>query len=217
MNKVELILYKSVSKNEIEGIKKMIIEDFNFKRFSNKDRLLNCIADYYLRIVLLQSTYSLVAVKNNLPIGIIFGRSDKEIFLPDRLINKFILVIDFLKILILSIFNLKPILEALKIDKAYKKLTYECNKTFMGEITTLIVSKQFQGFGIGKKLYLEFYNYMINTGVRSFFLYTDDSLSYGFYDKQDMQRIGTTKITLDIKPMPQNLEVYLYSKDVIPL
>jgi ribosomal protein S18 acetylase RimI-like enzyme len=87
----------------------------------------------------------------------------------------------------------------------------------MGEITTLIVSKQFQGFGIGKKLYLEFYNYMINTGARSFFLYTDDSLSYGFYDKQDMQRIGTTKITLDIKPMPQNLEVYLYSKDVIPL
>jgi hypothetical protein len=58
---------------------------------------------------------------------------------------------------------------------------------------------------------------MLKTNAKSFFLYTDDSLSYGFYDKQGMQRIGTTKITLNLKPIPQKLDVYLYSKEVVPL
>lgn len=217
MDKDELILYKTVSKNEVEGIKKLINDHFNYNRFSNNNRISNYIADFYLRGVLLISTYSLVAVKNNEAVGIIFGRSDKETLFPGRLVNIIILAFDFLRIFVLSIFNLKPVLQALKFDKAYKKLTSDCNQKFEGEITTLIVSKKFQGFGIGKKLYSEFYNYLIKTGSRSFFLYTDDSLSYGFYDKQGMRRIGTTKITLDIKPVPQKLEIYLYSKDVVPL
>jgi GNAT superfamily N-acetyltransferase len=217
MSKNELIQYKPVSKSEIEGIKKMIIQDFKFRRFSFNNFLLNILADYYLRGVLLISTYSLVAVKDSEPIGVIFGRSNKENFLPKRILNRLILLFDALKIFILSIFNLRPIFESFKFDKAYKKLSKECNRTFSGEITTLIVSSSFQGLGVGKKLYTEYYNYMLKTNAASFFLYTDDSLSYGFYDKQGMQRIGTTKITLNLKPIPQKLDVYLYSKEVVPL
>lgn len=216
MSKINTITYRPVNKNDKHKLKELYIEEFGFHRFTNSKLVLNSISNYYLSSVIHQSTYSLVAIKEHEVVGVIYGRNDTQPHLKHSLKYKLSSFYHFIIIIVFSLFNLKPIKQALKFDRAYKILSSECNKAFSGEVTTLIVSKSHQGFGIGKSLFHSFYDYLLKTNAKSFFLYTDSGLSYGFYEKQGMIREGSKNITLNIKPRPQNLEIYLYSKDVIP-
>jgi predicted N-acetyltransferase YhbS len=216
MSKINMITYRPVNKHDKHKLKELIIEEFGFRRFTNNKLVLNSLSNYYLSGVIYKSTYSLVAIKDHEPVGVIYGRNDTQPFLKHSMKDKLVSLYYFIKIILFSLFNLKSIIQGLKFDRAYKKLSSECNKAFSGEVTCLIVSKSHQGFGIGKSLFRSFYDYLLKTNARSFFLYTDSWLSYGFYEKQGMIREKSTNINLNIKPRPQNLEIYLYSKDVIP-
>lgn len=214
MSNIHTITYRAVNKNDLHKIKELYIEEFGFRRFTKNKHVLKSISSFYLSSVIQQSTYSLVAIRNHELVGVIFGRHDTQPFLKHSIKDKLVSYFDFVKIILLSLFHLKAVKQALKFDHAYKKLYLECNKKFSGEITTLIVSKSHQGFGIGKSLFHSFYDYLLKTKATSFFLYTDSGLSYGFYEKQGMIREGETPITLKIKPKKEKISVYLYSLSV---
>jgi GNAT superfamily N-acetyltransferase len=215
MSNIHTITYRPVNKHDLTKIKELYIEEFGFRRFTTNKHVLKSISSLYLSSVIQQSTYSLVAIRNHEPVGLIYGRNDTQPFLKHSLKDKLVSLYHFVKIILLSLFHLKAIKQALKFDHAYKKLSFECNKKFSGEVTTLLVSKSHQGFGIGKSLFHSFYDYLLKTKATSFFLYTDSWLSYGFYEKQGMIREGETPITLKVKTKKEIIDVYLYSLNVI--
>ena len=215
MSNIHTITYRPVNKHDLTKIKELYIEEFGFRRFTTNKHVLKSISSLYLSSVIQQSTYSLVAIRNHEPVGLIYGRNDTQPFLKHSLKDKLVSIYHFININIFSLFHLKATKQALKFDHAYKKLSFECNKKFSGEVTTLIVSKSHQGFGIGKSLFHSFYDYLLKTKATSFFLYTDSWLSYGFYEKQGMIREGETPITLKVKPKKEKIDVYLYSLNVI--
>ena len=215
MSNIHTITYRPVNKHDLHKIKELYIEEFGFRRFTTNKHVLKSISSLYLSSVIQQSTYSLVAIRNHEPVGLIYGRNDTQPFLKHSLKDKLVSIYHFINIIIFSLFHLKATKQALKFDHAYKKLSFECNKKFSGEVTTLLVSKSHQGFGIGKSLFHSFYDYLLKTKATSFFLYTDSRLSYGFYEKQGMIREGETPITLKVKTKKEIIDVYLYSLNVI--
>jgi ribosomal protein S18 acetylase RimI-like enzyme len=205
------ITYRPYLKKDALQVRSLYIDAFDFRRFSKNNQVLSSLADIYLRFVMSQSTYGQVAVFDGKIIGVLFGRADEEPYISHHWLQKLVLGWLFIKVGFLTFFKLNNIFEALKIDQSYKALKAMVPKSFEGEITTLLVSNQYRGYGVGKRLYYDVVDYFKTHHVKRFFLFTDSALSYGFYDKQGLKREATKLITLNTKPKPQNLEVYFYS------
>lgn len=74
----------------------------------------------------------------------------------------------------------------------------EIEKKFDGEISILIVKKQYQNKGIGTKLLLEIFKLAKEDGLKKIQILTDESCNHKFYEKCNCKIIYETKI--------QNLE-----------
>lgn len=77
--------------------------------------------------------------------------------------------------------------ETLALDEV---LLRESKHTFPASLNLLIVKKAYQGLGIGGKLYRDFCQYLKNNDIHSFYLYTDDSSDYRFYEHQKMKKLA---------------------------
>lgn len=75
------------------------------------------------------------------------------------------------------------------LAEASAKVDYE------GRIVLFIMDPKFQGLGIGGKLYNAALAYLEEHGVQQYYLFTDSSCNYPFYDHKGMRQAG--QITLD--------------------
>ncbi len=73
---------------------------------------------------------------------------------------------------------------------AYEKLLAGREEEFDGELVLLITSDAYRGQGIGKKLLEEMELYFKTEGVKKYFLKTDDSCNYNFYDRYGLEKLG---------------------------
>ena len=63
-------------------------------------------------------------------------------------------------------------------------------KTYPAELALFAVRSSCQGKGIGKKLFHSALAYLKQQGLDEFYLFTDTSCNYGFYEHQGMCRRG---------------------------
>ena len=208
------VIYQEITPLEYPRLKEMIINAFGFSRFSKNRVVINSLAEIYLRATILMSTYHQVAIKEGRAIGFLYGRLDGERYLANRWGHRLVIVVHVIIATLLSMFSLPTALQALKYDQTYQALKAMCQKKFIAEVTGLIVTSESRGLGVGKRLYSDFVDYLDERGATSFFLFTDSALSYGFYEKQGMIREATIPVTFYIKPTPETLEIYLYSRSV---
>ena len=94
----------------------------------------------------------------------------------------------------------------------YKELMGDKEQQFDGELTLLIVDKQYRRVGIGKTLIHQFLEYMKQTKAKNFYLLTDTMCQYTFYDRQGFRKIGKQKVNL-VNELKE-IEIYLYDKDI---
>jgi hypothetical protein len=74
---MEKVIYRNLSKEDYEPIKKLIGEAFGFNEFIKDEELLDMVLSNYLRECILESSFSKVAQKDNKVIGIILGNAQK--------------------------------------------------------------------------------------------------------------------------------------------
>ena len=214
MQRSDAVVYREITPLDYPRLKEMIINAFGLPRFSENRVVINSLAEIYLRATILVSTYHQVAIKGGNAIGFLYGRLNGEKYLSNRWWHRFVIVVHVMIAGMLSLFSLPTVLQALKYDQTYQALKAMCNKEFKSEVTGLIVASESRGLGVGKRLYMDFVDYLDERGATSFFLFTDSALSYGFYEKQGMIREATIPVTFNIKPTPETLEIYLYSRSV---
>jgi len=208
------VLYREVEKNDYPKIKQLISSAFQVHRFAEKKQIVNSVLETYIRHCLIESSYSQVSILDGEVVGVILGRAEHQPKLSQRWLHQTVALFHQVKIALTALGDLSKVLEYFKISRAYAKLKARCSKTFFGEVTLLIVSNNCRGLGVGKKLFSDFKSYLQKHKVFSFYLYTDSSLSFGFYESQGMLREGVEKITLNKQPSAQNLDIYLYSGEV---
>ena len=99
------------------------------------------------------------------------------------------------------------------IDQVDRELLKDSGRQFQGEVAFFAVDEKCRGLGIGKMLFGELLSYMEARGIRRFYLFTDSSCNYGFYEHQGMRRCGKTcyEVPLGIK---NEMEFYLYEYTV---
>lgn len=70
----------------------------------------------------------------------------------------------------------------------------EIEKKFDGEISILIVKKEYQNKGIGSKLLLEVFKLAKEDGLKRIQILTDESCNHKFYEKYNCKMVYKTKI-----------------------
>lgn len=86
-------------------------------------------------------------------------------------------------------------LKALKeYEKNYTYVPKELENYFDGEISILLVDKNYRGKNIGKKLLLEVFDLAKKDNLKNIQVLTDESCSYGFYEKCGCEKIYETVV-----------------------
>lgn len=202
------IVYRDLEKKDYNRIKELINNAFGFSEFIKDSNLLECILNIYLQGCLLDSSFSKVAVKDNVVIGIILGNAKNDKKHLRKLSNILSWVSSGTKLAFSSKENKNAIKEFSKVSQTYKEIIQGKEDDFQGSIQLFIVSEESRGLGVGKTLIKYLSNYMIDMKVNSIYLYTDTRCNYGFYDSQNFNRINEKEIYFDT--IPSSLNIFLY-------
>ena len=184
--KEENIIFREYKKEDQEELENIIRKTWNYDKFCSP-KIARKMARTYLANCLSNQTFNNVAVINDIPVGIIMGKDIVHYKCPLKLrINQIISNIS----IYLSKEGRKVIKMFSNIDKIDKDLLKNTNKNYGGEVALFVINSKYRGLGIGKKLFESLKSYMKNQNINEFFLYTDTSCNYGFYEHQKMIRKG---------------------------
>ena len=93
------------------------------------------------------------------------------------------------------------------IDKA---LSERSRNDYEGEVAFFAVAPEYRGRHIGTLLFEQMLSYMKKEAIRRFYLYTDTSCNYGFYESHGMKRAAEEKETFTIKGKQEEMTFFLY-------
>lgn len=206
------VKYRNVRKEDYNDIKQLICEGFKFKDFIKDEKFLKEILNLYLNGCLIDSSNSVVAVKDGRVIGIILTKAKLDKTKITSYKNAISALKSFLKINLVKGENKKALKTFSKIQKVYKEFIADRKDLYDGSINLFIVSKSARGLGIGKKLLEHSFRYMRRNACKKIYLYTDTICNYGFYDSQGFKRVKETQMQFDEK---NKLGIFLYEYDLL--
>lgn len=206
------VKYRAIKKEDYNDIKELICEGFEFKDFIKDEKFLKEILNLYLNGCLIDSSNSVVAVKDGRVIGIILTKAKLDKTKMTSYKNTISALKSFIKINLVKGENKKSLKTFSKIQKVYKEFIADRKDLYDGSINLFIVSKSARGLGIGKKLLEHSFKYMRKNNCKNIYLYTDTICNYGFYDSQGFKRVKEKEIDIDDK---NKLNVFLYDYNLL--
>lgn len=206
-NKVTL---RALKKEDLPALEDVIRITWNYDKFA-PPQTAKKLAKVYLATSLANQTFTQVAEVDGVPVGLILGKSIEKHRspLPYRLRQIFALC----EMLVSK--EGRDLLSFYKdVDGVDRMLLKQCSKTYKGEIALFALSPAYRGLGIGKKLFHSLLAYMRSERIGEFYLYTDTSCNFGFYEHQGMVRRQQYKQPVQINGQRGELEFYLYDMAV---
>ncbi|ENV35675.1 hypothetical protein F960_00119 [Acinetobacter gerneri DSM 14967 = CIP 107464 = MTCC 9824] len=92
-------------------------------------------------------------------------------------------------------------------------LNLRSKKNFTAALNLFILDERYQGMGVGSKLYSIFTEYLAENKIQEFFLFTDNSSNFIFYERKGLVRIAEEKYSWDHSEDSTEL-YYLYEGKV---
>ena len=164
------------------------------------------ISKLYLLGCLSQQTFTQVAVLDNKPVGIIMCRNKQlhTTSLMTKLRQK-------QAALSLSCSKEGRAIGRVfaSIDRVDEELLGSQSKHYDGELVFFAVDEESRGTGIGKALFQKALEYMKTQKIDDFYLYTDSSCNYAFYERQGMERVAEKTYAVPMK-IKNKMKFYLY-------
>ncbi len=165
------------------------------------------LSNAYLRLCLAEQTFTQVAFDNGKPIGVIMGN---HLHSSHRHLKFQIQARWDLLTLSLTAEGRRARDFFKEVDKIYEKLLSAQSQDYGGELSFFAIHPEYRSLGIGKELYNRFLNYMKSESIEHFYVYTDTTCNYGFYERQNMLRCGTEKVTLQLNGNPKDILFFIY-------
>ena len=201
------LTFRSIKRKDFHALADIIRRAWNFDAFCS-ERMAERLGLLYLTNCLCNQSFNMVALRGGRPVGVIMGRDlkKKEVLLSDLLgmMKNFAIVRMSRKgrelLDMFSVFD--------RIDEdMYKKSAVE----FGGELSFFVVDENERGRGTGAKLYYLLMKYFSEENVNSFYLFTDTSCDFGFYEHMGAVRLD--KRTIDLtKHNYKDFALFLYGK-----
>lgn len=201
-----MISFRPIEKQDYSNLEKIISETWNYEQFCGK-KTARKMAKLYLAGCLAEQDFTCVALKDGRAAGIIMGKD-----LRKRHKTKLKYRLRFLSALFsmaLSADGRKTLKMYGGIDKIDRDLLNGTNQAFDGELSFFVLDRRLRGSGTGKELFNRFMDYAAKNNMESFFLYTDSTCSFGFYEHRGLIRRGEKSF-----PVPgyeEHMRFFIYS------
>jgi len=202
----EEIIFREFKKEDSKIIEEIIIEAWHYNNLCSS-KTARKMAKVFLSSCLTNQTYTQVALLNNQPIGIIMAKNSKIHRCPFKYRIKQIRDIISLYLSTEGRQTSKIFSSVNSIDE---ELLNECTKKYEGEVAFFAISSKARGKGIGKRMFSNMLEYMKSQNIKDFYLYTDTSCNYGFYEHQGMIKRKEKSKTFFIQGKEAKMTFFIY-------
>ncbi len=165
------------------------------------------LAQAYLDLCLVNQTYTQVALVDGVPVGVIMCRHNRSHQCPDRLRDR---QAQSMQTLCATEEGRAAAAFYRTISELDQELLKRCGKTYQGEIVFFAVNAAYRGFGIGGKLFDAALAYLKQAAVTDFYLFTDTSCDFRFYEYKGMHRQQTITHQFTVRGRPLTFDFFLY-------
>lgn len=202
----EQIVYREFREEDRSALSQVVRETWGYDRFCSSKTSV-ALANVYLDTCLATQTYTQVALIDNVPVGIIMGRNPKE----KKFRFKYVIKSS------LSVLKLYSSSEGRKASKVFERvneidreLLNRCAEKYDGELDFFAIGKLSRGKGIGKALFMKNLDYMRSQGINNFYLFTNTTCNFGFYEHMGMERKQELFHSFDLNGEKLDITFYLY-------
>lgn len=202
----EEIIFREFKKEDSKIIEEIIIEAWHYNDLCSS-KIARKMAKVFLSSCLTNQTYTQVALLNNQPIGIIMAKNSKIHRCPFKYRIKQIRDIISLYLSTEGRQTSKIFSSVNSIDE---ELLNECTKKYEGEVAFFAISSKARGKGIGKRMFSNMLEYMKSQNIKDFYLYTDTSCNYVFYEHQGMIKRKEKSKTFFIQGKEAKMTFFIY-------
>lgn len=203
---MEKLTLRTFEKGDTEAAVEIIRRTWHYDRFCNPGTARR-LAKIFLLSCLANQTYTGAALQGDRLVGLIMGKDAGKHRTPAGCALK----------LAAEVVRLFLSAEGRKVMKLFggvrridAELLRESGMEYQGEISFFAVAEEARGSGIGKLLFQHALGYMKRQGVDRFFLFTDTSCSYGFYEHQGLCRRVKKTCVFRADGRKETMEFYIY-------
>lgn len=200
------ITLREYEKEDFKALENIIRETWHYDDFSSPETACK-LARVFLSSCLTRYTFSCVALHNGKPVGIILANNKAK--------HKCPLGLKFQQIKHVTSLLLSK--EGRKVSKIFesvngidKELLQECGKEYPAELALFAIDSSCRGRGIGKMLFEKVIDYMKKEKLQEFYLFTDTSCNYGFYEHKGMVRRKEKEHIFNINGQRAKMNFFIY-------
>ena len=199
--------YRNTHRKALEAI---VRETWKYDRFCSP-RTARRLARVYLNSCLANQTFAQVAEVDGVPAGIILAKDISHHRPPLSLRLRGLWSAATLALSpegrrVSAIF---PHVQAVNRD-----LLAACPHRYQGELVFFALREAFRGKGLGRKLFQAAVEYMRAQGIPAFYLFTDTSCNYPFYEHLGLRRVGEMGQVLDANGKRGDMTFFLYEYQI---
>ena len=181
------MIIRDVEAKDIQAIKHAINDVWCFSELVESEELLDATIGLYLNQILYGGTFGRVAVLDDKVVGVIFGVVNGEEPKYRKLLE------DGTAHAIAWLGASKTEQEGIyeyfsKQKEVYEQLSNDLLDNYDASLDFLVLAKEAQGLGVGKKLWETLKAYFEEKNAKSVYLYSDTECNYGFYEHQGFTR-----------------------------
>lgn len=202
----EQITLREFQKSDQQALEQIIRETWKYDRFCSPKTAAK-MARVYLSSCLTNQTFTRVAVMDDTPVGIIMGKNIEKHQCPLMLRMKWIASI-------ISLYVSKEGQEISKIFQCVQGIDQEllsgCEKNYKGELAFFAISEKLRGKGLGRKLFQTVVDYMQSQNIPEFYLFTDTSCNYPFYEHLGLTRRCEKKQAIHAQGQTGDMTFFIY-------
>lgn len=198
--------FRAYQKEDAQAIESMIREAWHYDDLCSS-KTAGTLAKVFLSSCLCNQTYTQVALLQDQPIGVIMAKNSHIHHCP--LAYRLKQLYALLSLLITK--------EGRKVMRVFSSVNHidqdllkECTDDYQGELAFFVISQKARGKGVGNQLFQSALHYMQSQNINSFYLYTDTSCNYGFYEHQGLQRRCQKDTSFLIEQRKASMTFYLY-------
>lgn len=208
----ETIQFKGFDKSDLKAFEQSLEKFWSYEEYTDNEVIRKAFVKTDVYMALYESDYKETVYVNGEFAGIALGRINAFKAAILNIGNYF----NFMRYALKLKFHSKEARKILKnfknMYKEYKKLLKEKKKHLKSELILFLVDSEFHRRGLGKALITRFEETLINKKKTHYYLFTDTTCVFGFYDANGFQKENERTMTEPLKDGSRELTIMLYSK-----
>lgn len=204
------IKYRQIEKKDINELAAVINESWDYEKMFSKKTAYH-FSHVFLYFELARQSFTQIAEVDGAAAGVIIGHIKHKPKYNWRYYPKLL----WHGAMLLTSREGRDVLMnyANEVDSLNKKMMKQVDDSFNTELSLFAVSPKTQGLGVGSTLYQYFMNKLKQEQIGKFFLYTDTTCNFRFYDHKGLKKIFSASKTIN-DPINKEIEFYIYGGNV---